>query len=261
MRRIFLLLLWLSAPAFTENLNSQAEALVRASDVVFLGESHRNESDHRRQLYFLKDIAELDDRPLIILAEMFTSRADEDLDTWNQTSEFSDFPSPLWKREWGHPYSLYQPIWRWAHKRSISVMSLRPDPALTKTLKKDGPSAVVDTIGEVLIGPRSYRQHMAKIVAMHYPPEQTPEEKMINQFFTVQCFWDEFMAWRVSQISQQYPEHRIAVLVGHGHLHPGHGIGWRLGRRRSELKSLNVLFDEKQKDIAELLYLGSMPGE
>lgn len=255
MKKLILLLSLLTSTVLAQNLNTEAKALVQKADVLFLGESHRNELDHQRQLLFLQELARLQDRPVLVVAEMFTTLADRDLENWNQTATLQEFPLELWKREWGHPYSLYQPIWTWAHQNQVPVLSLRPDPELTKILKGKGPSAVVEKIGEILIGPRSYRQHMAEIVAMHYPPEQTPEEEMVDQFFTVQCFWDEFMAWRIKEIRKQFPRHRLAVLVGHGHLHPGHGIGWRLQRRMPQTNSLNVLFDDQQKAIAELLYI------
>lgn len=250
MRVLFICLL-LGGLAWAQNW-PQAETSLRLSRVVFLGENHQSASDHEGQLGVLQDLAALDDRPLIVAAEMFTSVGDAGLASWLQSDE-AQVPADLWKQEWGHPYPLYASIFGWLKQHQIKVVSLRPDPALAKQVKSDGPASVLPQIGELLIGPVEYYNHMKGVVAAHMPPGEDPPRAMVDQFFLVQCFWDEYMAWRIADLLQQNPEARIAVLVGHGHLHPHRGIPWRLSRRVSGVNWLTVGFSRDQADTADLV--------
>jgi uncharacterized iron-regulated protein len=59
---------------------------------------------------------------------------------------------------------------------------------------------------------------------------------MVDRLFTVQCFWDEFMAWRLADLAKQHPGQTLVVLIGDGHLRDNEGIPWRLNRRAPELQ-------------------------
>lgn len=248
------LIVWLTLIGIALAQNwPEAQTSLRLSRVVFLGESHRSSSDHRGQLSVLQDLARLDDRPLVVAVEMFTSVGDEALAEW-LTSDQRDIPKPLWEKEWGHPYPLYAPIFQWLKREGVTTVSLRPDPALASKLKKEGPASVLPQIDELLLGPGDYYQHMRGVVADHMPPGQEPPQEMVDQFFLVQCFWDEYMAWRIQTLLEQHPDARIAVLVGHGHLHPRRGIPWRLSRRSPGTSWLNVGFSDEQAGIADLIF-------
>jgi len=200
--------------------------------VVFLGEQHISEADHQAQLAALRELHAAG--PVTVVAEMFTERAEGELQAWNGGAGLADFLPELWKREWGHPQELYRPIFAYARENSIPVAWLRPDPDYTKQIREKGPAAAVPRLGEVLIGPSSYRDFMAKIARDHGHGE--PDQAMIDRLFTVQCFWDEFMAWRLADLANQHPEQTLVVLIGDGHLRDNEGIPWRLNRRAPELQ-------------------------
>ena len=221
-------------------------ASAQPSRVIFLGESHTSESDHAGQLEVLKS---LEGAPLILAAEMFTSRSERALMELTETP----LSEELWKQEWGHPYELYAPIWEWAVGR-VQIAPLRPDPSFTKRVKEGGPAVAVAEIDTLLLGPEPYRQSLSEIFAAHLPPDQEMSDEMLNSYFLIQCFWDEYMAWRISRLADQYPEHRIAVLVGYGHLHPEFGIPARLKRRRRDLRYVNIAFSEERREGCDLLW-------
>lgn len=217
--------------------------------VLFLGEEHTRVSDHEGQLSVLRG---LEGEKIVVAAEMFTVRATRFLESWNTGS--GKIPEELWQEEWGHPYDLYRNIFEWTRGRAV-LASLRPGPELTSRVKQQGAASVLPHIGEMLVGPESYRESLRKTFAEHLPTDVPITEEMMNRYFLIQCFWDEYMAWRISQLADQYPDHRIAVLVGYGHLHPEYGIPARLKRRRPELKSVNVAFAEDRRGQCDLLIL------
>lgn len=201
--------------------------------VVFLGEQHTSVADHRAQL---EAIEALKGQPLLLVAEMFTERADQDLAKWNADSS-AKLEAALWKREWGHPYELYDPIFGWAKTERVPLLWLRPDPDQTKLVREKGPAAAVPRLGEVLIGPASYREFMADVARGHaHDDPSAVDDAMVDRMFTVQCYWDEFMAWRIAELAEQSPGHTLVVLIGDGHLREGEGVPWRLARRVPELK-------------------------
>lgn len=221
MRRSLLLALWLCVAAWAE------------PRVLFLGEQHTNPADHQAQLKALQGLQA--NGSVLILAEMFTERAQGELQTWNDGAGPAIFESELWEREWGHPQELYQPIWNWARDNGVDVLWLRPDPDYTKKVKERGPASAVERIGELLIGPASYREFMEQTAASHGDGSEV-DQAMVDRFFLVQCFWDEFMAWRIAQLASENPDATLVVLVGDGHLREGEGIPWRLHRRAPELQ-------------------------
>jgi uncharacterized iron-regulated protein len=218
-----LLLCWLLTPAHAR------------PGVLFLGEQHTSQSDHQAQLAALQ---QLPPETIAVVAEMFTERAAADLEDWNAGKGPADFAPELWKREWGHPFELYAPIFRWSRENSVPVLWLRPDPDYTRQVREKGPSFAVSKIDEVLIGPRSYREFMIDIARRHADGGDLPsvDEAAVDRMFTIQCFWDEFMAWRIAQLAGLYPDRVLVVLVGDGHLREQEGIPWRLRRRAPNLE-------------------------
>lgn len=203
--------------------------------VVFLGEQHTSEADHQFQLQALQTLTTTGQ--VVILAEMFTERSEDELRAWGSASGPTDFAPELWQREWGYPFELYSPIFGWAREAGVAVHWLRPDPQFTAQVRERGPAAAVSRLGEVLIGPASYRDFMAEIAGDHSPDgAASADQKMVDRMFTIQCFWDEFMAWRIASLAAEHPQHVLAVLVGDGHLREGEGIPWRLRRRAPELE-------------------------
>ena len=202
--------------------------------VVFLGEQHTSAADHQAQLEALRELPE---QPVLLVAEMFTERADQELAAWNAGEPAALLEGELWQREWGHPYALYDDIFGWARTEKVPLLWLRPDPESTKQVREKGPAAAVARIGEVLIGPASYRDFMAEVARSHAHGEPAQvSETVIDRMFTVQCYWDEFMAWRLADLAQKNPDHVLVVLLGDGHLRPSEGVPWRLARRAPGLK-------------------------
>ena len=237
MKRILILLILLSSIAGAQTAR-----------IIFLGENHRSETDHQGQLAVLRS---LEGEPLVVAAEMFTPRSNAFLERWNDGDPGEVSPE-LWKQEWGHPYELYGEIFEWTRGRAV-LAALRPAPELTQQVKEGGPMEAAAHIGEMLVGPWEYREMLRGVFADHLPTDVPITKEMLNSYFLVQCFWDEYMAWRISQLADQYPEHRIAVLVGYGHLHPQYGIPARLERRRPDLETVNLAFDPEQRDQCDLL--------
>lgn len=251
MKRVALLvcLLFLTAPLGAEPSEAQ---------VVLLGESHTSTRDHQGQLEALQLLSQLDDKPLLVCLEMFNETGSGTLESFRKRSSFQDLEPEVWSEQWGHPYELYRPILRWCHQNRVPLAYLRPDPAFTKRVKNGGAVEALEELGEFFLGPAGYREYLTEIANNHMPDGESMPKEAVNSFFLVQCFWDEFMSKRIMDLTEQFPDHRIVVLVGSGHLQPNFGIPLRLQRRAGDLKFVTVGFDPEETDWKPELLL--LPG-
>jgi uncharacterized iron-regulated protein len=236
--------LWLfvSIPICTLAQEDPLLAATRGKQVIFLGERHTSELDHIGQLEALKFLAQNGNSPLVVAAEMFNETATEELLEFAESPQYSNFPDAFWKEQWGHPYEFYRDIFKWVKSENHQLTFLRPDPEKTRRIKEEGVLAALPMVDEFFLGPKAYRDHMIDIAAEHLPEGEAPEEQMVDAYFLVQCFWDEYMSWRLAHLLSENPGRQIVVLVGHGHLNRDFGIPPRLTRRAPSVEWLTVGF-------------------
>jgi len=239
-------------------LLSPVDAELPEAQVVLLGESHTSARDHEGQLKALQLLSKPGGKPLLVCLEMFNETGARTLESFSRRTNFEDMEPNLWSEQWGHPYDLYRPILRWCHQNRVPLAYLRPDPAFTKRVKNGGAVEALEELGEFFLGPAGYREYLKEIANRHMPDGESMPKEAVNRFFLVQCFWDEFMSKRVVDLAEQFPDHRIVVLVGSGHLQPNFGIPLRLKRRARDLKFVTVGFDPEETDWKPELLL--LPG-
>lgn len=220
--------------------------------VVFLGESHSSETDHQGQLEVLRALLNEDgDRPLILVLEMFNERSPEGLKQFMTDGEVE---ADFWKQQWGHPYELYRPILQWSRKHGISLTHLRPDPKRTQAVRESDPLGEMRKLGDFYLGPPAYRTHMSEVAQRHLPQDMEVTDDIVDKYFLIQCFWDEYMSWRLTHLLSENPDALLIVLVGHGHLHPEFGIVPRLKRRSPGRETLTIGFEEKSEWKPDLVW-------
>ena len=226
-------------------------------DVIFLGQSHNSEIDHQVQLSILKILQTGSEKSVSVMAEMFNETAEAELEKFASNEAFLDFDSEFWKEQWGHPYSHYKPIFEYVKQQGMNLTHLRPDPARTSSVKKRGAVAAVDLLDEFLLGPSAYKKHLTDIAMAHMPKGgggHVVSPDLMNQFFLVQCFWDEYMSWRIAEFCEAHPGTQVVVLVGHGHLHRDFGIQSRLLRRSPDLKIATIGFEKRSDWLPDYFY-------
>ena len=236
---------------------AQEDFGISQKDVVFLGESHTSEVDHQGQLSMIKILVSDSERPVSVMAEMFNETAEAELEQFVAHEKFVDFEPDFWKEQWGHPYEYYRPILEYVKQQGLNLTHLRPDPARTSSVKKLGAVAAVDLLDEFLLGPSAYKRHLMDIAMAHMPKGgggHVVSSDLMNQFFLVQCFWDEYMSWRISEFCEAHPGTQVVVLVGHGHLHREFGIQSRLLRRSPDLKIATIGFEKRSDWLPDYFY-------
>jgi uncharacterized iron-regulated protein len=223
---------------------AQPWELLAPKNVIYLGETHDQQSDHDLQLAALQAL-QSQSAPLAIGLEMFQRPYQSILDRYGQGDideaqlvQLSEYP-----QRWGFPWELYAPIVRWARANQIPLIALNTPTEVTRKVGKQGLDVLsfadrrfIPPISEIILGPNRYRDRLRPIYAGIHQGQgssKTPKASSdgFERFFQAQVLWDETMADRISQFVLAHPKTRLVVLVGQGHLVYGDGIPDRVARR------------------------------
>ncbi|NPA33170.1 MAG: ChaN family lipoprotein [Aquificae bacterium] len=212
--------------------------------VVYIGEVHDNEEIHEIQLKVIKALYERDKR-LVIAMEMFQQPFQEFLDLYveGEISEEEMLRKTEYRKRWGMREELYRDIWRFASRHGIPLVALNVPPELIQEVRKKGIRNVrsVYLPPRIVFPPPEYREFLLKQARKH---SHKVDEK---RFIEVQTLWDNAMAYKILKLLFLYPEHRIVVIVGKGHVWRGYGIPYVLSKLMPSVKQAILYPVEEEK--------------
>ncbi len=204
------------------------------SRVIYTGETHTEYGSHLLQLQILQA---LDARkiPLIIGLEMFPRSRQQALDDYIQgkINEAEFISASGYFEVWGYDYRLYREIIQFARDRNIPLLGLNLDKAITRRVYAEGstdgltPEQLSQVVQERDLDLPGYRQRLEAVHGQH----DSPHGASFTGFLQAQALWDETMAESIVLALQRYPEHRMLVLAGNGHVVKDSGIPPRVERR------------------------------
>jgi uncharacterized iron-regulated protein len=216
---------------------------LQTANVVYLGEIHDRESDRHQQLAIIQTLFKQNSR-LAIGMEMFQRQMQPVLDRYlsgkitaaelRQQSEFD--------RRWGYKWESYLPILEFAKAHRLPIIALNTPTEITRKAAKTGlesltpaelayipPIAQIDRSNlkyqQMILG--SYQQHAGMV---------SIASRSFDRFYTAQLLWDETMAERVANFTNQNPQHQTIVIAGRSHIIYGYGIPDRVMRRMGKSK-------------------------
>jgi len=212
--------------------------------VIYLGETHDNKEIHELQLRIIEELYKRD-KNLLIAMEAFQQPFQEALDLYvsGEISEEEMLQRTEYKKRWGFDPELYSPIWRFAAKNGIKVIALNIPEELRKEVREKGIKNVKSPLlpPKVIYPPEEYERFLRKSLREH--------EKNIDwkAFLEVQSAWDNGMAYKILKTLLLYPEHRVVVIVGKGHLYRGYGIPYVLKSLHPQVKQAILYPDEEER--------------
>ncbi len=199
----------------------------KASRVIYLGESHTSERDHRIQLKVLRWLRE-QGIDFVILMEAFQIPFQEYLDDYleGHIDEGEMIRLTEYKRRWRFDTKLYAPIWRFSREEGIPLYALNVPSELVREVRK---KRLAQTKSHYIppkevYPPKEYEDFLMDTLGEH--------KKKINRerFLRIQSLWDNGMAYRILKVMVANPDKRLVVIVGKGHLYKGYGIPYVLSR-------------------------------
>ncbi|NPB06002.1 MAG: hypothetical protein GXO03_00185 [Aquificae bacterium] len=201
--------------------------------VVYLGEVHTDEEIHELQLKIIEALYKHDPK-LIIAMEGFQQPFQEFLELYldEEIDEEEMLKGTEYRKRWFPDEKLYAMLWRFAREKGVKVVALNVPTELLREIKKKGLKGVKSVYlpPEPVYPPEEYRKYLLEQMKLH--GHKTDEKRFID----VQTAWDNGMAYRLYKLLLLYPEHRIVVIVGKGHLWRGYGIPYVLKKLMPEVK-------------------------
>jgi uncharacterized iron-regulated protein len=224
--------------------------------VVYLGESHTRFEDHLLQIRMIRGMYHQDPQ-MAIGMEMFARSDQGVLDSYiiEQTIDEEEFLRRSgYMVKWGFDYRFYQPIINFARLNRIPVIALNLDKEIVSKvyresglegLSEDETAAIPEDLD---ISMPDYRQRISSVFRMHNGHQNQAD--LLNQFLQAQSLWDETMAESITAYLNDNPNHRMAVIVGRGHVDKKNAIPPRVARRL-EVKQAVVLNFAPGEVVAE----------
>jgi uncharacterized iron-regulated protein len=208
------------------------------ANIVYLGEVHDSEKDHKTQLEIIQTLH--DRNPQIAIAfEMFQRQFQPVLNDYiaGKIDESQLKEQTEYEERWGFNWEYYAPILRFAKKNSLSLLALNTPTEIITKVSTEGLNSLTEEerkqippFSEIRTDNQDYRQMLAEVFQQHSHGKHG-NSKDIDNFFTTQVLWDETMAEAIAQYHQKNPGDRIIVLAGQGHIIYGFGIPDRVARR------------------------------
>lgn len=234
---------------------------------VYLGESHDNPGHHRFQAAVIEALAE-SGRDVIVGFEMFTRPVQDSLDPWTlgwwtreQFIERSD-----WKRQWGFPFELYEPIFDVVRRKRLPMVAMNVPRDWVRAVGRGGPEALTpeqkSQVPELFLGNAEHKMVFEALMGGH--PMTGAQGANV---YAAQVLWDEGMADTALKYLESHPTTSRTVFVvvaGVGHVMYGQGINYRI-RRRSGYSGITVsmveadLSAEVSRGIGDFAYAAKPP--
>lgn len=240
-----------------QNLDTQTVLKqLRQSRVIYLGETHDSEADHRAQLEIIRSLYQQNPK-LAIGMEMFQRPFQTGLDSYltGASTETMLRESTEFDKRWGYSWEFYYPIINFAKTNQLPVIALNTPAEVTRKVARQGLESLtaqekryIPPIDEIRMEPERYRDRLQKIFAAHAGKGSS---RWFNSFFQAQVLWDETMADAIVQFLQKNPDRQIVVLAGQGHIIYGDGIPSRVDRRIPGIKQSKILLNPPAEYLKE----------
>ena len=202
------------------------------SRVIYVGEKHTSQEDHRIQLEVIKALSQKFP-DLAVGMEMFDHSYQDVLDQWSAGQlDQEDFLRKVhWYANWRYDFSLYKDILDFIKENRLRLIGLNiPNHIPPKireggieSLRNDEKKYLPQQIDLTNTGHRNYVQEVFENHRHHFRGEVEFEN-----FYAAQSVWEDAMA---EAIAENLNNDVMVVLVGNGHIQFKYGIPVRAFKR------------------------------
>ncbi|MCT7949598.1 ChaN family lipoprotein [Ancylothrix sp. C2] len=212
--------------------------LLEKANVVYLGETHDSEADHKAQLQIIQQLHSKNPK-IAIAMEMFQRPFQGVIDDYlaGKISEVELFEKSEYNKRWGFDWELYAPILRFAKANNLRVLALNTPSEVTRKVARGGLQSLtaedrlyIPSDAEIRTDNAEYKNMVMEVFKQHSGAGHGNSANFDN-FFLAQVLWDETMAETIANFAQNNPDYQVVVLAGKGHIIYGYGIPSRVMRR------------------------------
>jgi len=199
---------------------------VSGARVIYIGETHDNIEAHRVQLEVIRRLQEKFPGRISVGMEMFRRSAQDDLDRWHQKNLTDKQFHKLFRKNWGHGYGLYQPIFEYLKANAIPLIGLKSSRAMEQKFREGGP-------GQEGLPEIDLNDEYHKAFSMSLFGGNDTHTDVVSKPYQMLVLWEESMAETVARFlkDEQNRDRKLVVLAGGFHVQYGYGIPKRAFRR------------------------------
>jgi uncharacterized iron-regulated protein len=243
------------------------------AEVVFLGESHSDETTHRVELAIYQALLKRKNSHVVLALEMFERDIQSQLDKYlaGQIDE-SDFLQQA--RPWATYREAYRPLIELAKATGTPVIATNFPASIRRRIALEGSEVIGQLSAEesrwipkkFYPNTRAYWRRVDNVTRSHramMPTDLTEHERL----YSIQSLWDNSMGAACAEAIEQHPHHAVLHINGDFHSAYRDGIVHQLKLRKPEVrvKTVSIVADlnpqtaiDRGKPVADyLIYVES----
>jgi uncharacterized iron-regulated protein len=209
-----------------------------ATDVVFLGETHLDDTTHRVEAAVLEGLLERRAGRVVLSLEMFERDVQPALDRY-LVGELDEQAFLAAARPWKNYRTDYRPLVEMARAAGIPVVAANAPSALRRKVSSGGRSALDGLSAEeralmpaeILPADARYWERVDRATRGHMNFASQPEEQRL---YSGQNLWDNSMGDACARALREHPGHAVLHVVGGFHVMYGAGTAAQLRARAPE---------------------------
>ncbi len=198
--------------------------------IIFVGENHTNPAHHAVQQKIIEAVFQ-NTPSMRVGMEMFDRSYQEVVDLWSAgvLDEETFLRKVHWYANWQFDFGLYRDILGFIKENRIKIVALNIPFYITGRIRVGGIDNLPDTDKQYLpkeidTSNAAHRKYVEQVFNQHHLRGNVK----FDDFYMVQCVWDEIMA---ESIAANLGGNKIVVLAGNGHIQYKYGIPYRAFRR------------------------------
>jgi uncharacterized iron-regulated protein len=200
--------------------------------IIFVGENHTNSAHHAIQQKIIEAVFQ-NTPSMRVGMEMFDRSYQEVVDLWSAgvLDEETFLRKVHWYANWQFDFGLYRDILGFIRENRIKIVALNIPFYIPGRIRVGGIDNLADTDKQYLpkeidTSNAAHRNYVEQVFNQHHLRGNVK----FDDFYMVQCVWDEIMA---ESIAANLGGKKIVVLAGNGHIQYKYGIPDRAFRRTS----------------------------
>ena len=220
------------------------------ADVVFLGETHLDETTHRVELAVFESMLALRDGQAVLSMEMFERDVQKHLDAYlaGETDE-ATFLSRA--RPWGNYRSAYRPLVEAARKANAPVVAANFPTPLRRRMAMEGNQVLEKLQGEekatiprkLIPNTKDYWERVDNAVRGHLAMMFGGSRQDDKRLYSTQTLWDNAMGEACANAMDDHPGRIVVHVNGGFHTAYWQGTARQLLLRKPDAKVKTVSID------------------
>ena len=223
--------------------------------IIFVGENHTNSAHHAIQQKIIEAVFQ-NTPSMRVGMEMFDRSYQEVVDLWSAgvLDEETFLRKVHWYANWQFDFELYRDILRFIKKNRIKIVALNIPFYIPGRIRVGGIDNLADTDKQYLpkeidTSNAAHRNYVEQVFNQHHLRGNVK----FDDFYMVQCVWDEIMA---ESIAANLGGNKIVVLAGNGHIQYKYGIPYRAFRRtNASFRTLYLVSAGKEIELGIADYI------